>query len=128
MPPVRAHGRATLWHSMSKTTGNSWLHAFLPPIILDTNDGRRIAELDAIGDWTTPSGMSGVPALYDRRRRRWISVFEQRDPNQHNDVGWIATARGARTGLFSADTDWLYVAVRKHESELAEVRVYTPQQ
>ena len=32
----------------------------------------------------------------------------------------------ARTGFFSADLDKLYVAVRRHESQGAEIRVYKP--
>ena len=36
------------------------------------------------------------------------------------------TVSGARTGFFSPELDKLYVAVRKHESQSAEIRVFAP--
>jgi DNA-binding beta-propeller fold protein YncE len=96
-------------------------------IVFDTQDGRRIGELAATGDCDD--------VFWDERRRRiyaiggegGISVFEQRDPDHYNELGRIKTVPGTRTGLFSTDTDRLYVAVRKHESQ-AEIRVYMPVQ
>ena len=38
----------------------------------------------------------------------------------------INTVSGARTGFFSPELDKLYLAVRKHESQPAEIRVYAP--
>jgi YVTN family beta-propeller protein len=95
-------------------------------IVLDTDQGKRVATLPAIGDCDD--------VFYDERRRRiyaiggegGISVFQQRDGDHYDELGRIKTVSGARTGFFSADLDKLYVAVRKHESESAEIRIYRP--
>ncbi|WP_035352665.1 YncE family protein [Edaphobacter aggregans] len=95
-------------------------------IVLDTDQGKRVATLPAIGDCDD--------VFYDERRHRiyaiggegGISVFQQRDADHYDELGRIKTVSGARTGYFSAEFDKLYVAVRKHESQLAEIRIYAP--
>lgn len=95
-------------------------------IVFDTSSGKRIASLHAVGDCDD--------VFYDARRHRIyaiggegaISVFEQRDQDNYEELGRVKTIPGARTGFFSPDLDRLYVAVRKHESQSAEIRVYVP--
>jgi hypothetical protein len=95
-------------------------------IVLDTDDGKRIAAFSAIGDCDD--------LFYDAQRRRIyaiggegaISVFQQRDADHYEDIGRVDTVSGARTGFFSAELDRLYLAVRKHGAEPAEIRVYRP--
>jgi YVTN family beta-propeller protein len=95
-------------------------------IVLDTDQGKRVATLSAIGDCDD--------VFYDERRHRiyaiggegGISVFQQRDADHYDELGRIKTVSGARTGFFSAELDKLYVAVRKHESQSAEIRLYVP--
>jgi hypothetical protein len=95
-------------------------------IVLDTDQGKRVATLPAIGDCDD--------VFYDERRHRiyaiggegGISVFQQRDADHYDELARIKTVSGARTGFFSAELDKLYVAVRKHESQSAEIRIYTP--
>jgi hypothetical protein len=53
-------------------------------------------------------------------------MFDQSDPDHYRELGRIKTVPGARTGFFSSDLDRLYVAVRKHEKQTAEIRVYAP--
>jgi hypothetical protein len=55
-------------------------------------------------------------------------VFQQRDADNYDELGRIKTVSGARTGFFSAELDKLYLAVRKHEFQPAEIRVYAPAQ
>jgi len=95
-------------------------------IVLDTDKGKRVAALPAIGDCDD--------VFFDERRHRiyaiggegGISVFQQRDADHYDELGRIKTVSGTRTGFFSADLDRLFVAVRKHESQTAEIRVYKP--
>ncbi len=95
-------------------------------IVLDTDQGKRVAALPAIGDCDD--------IFYDERRHRiyaiggegGISVFQQRDADHYGELGRIKTVSGARTGFFSAELDRLYVAAMKHESQSAEIRVYAP--
>jgi len=96
-------------------------------IVLDTEHGQRIASLSAIGDCDD--------VFFDQQRHRiyaiggegGISVFQQRDADQYNEIGRIKTVGGARTGFFSTDFDKLYLAVRKQDSHPAEIRIYAPQ-
>ena len=93
-------------------------------VVFDTSDGRRVATLPVVGDCDD--------VFYDAQRRRIyaiggegaISVFEQRTPHQYAELGRVATVKGARTGLFSADLDRLFVAVRATGSEAAAIRIY----
>jgi YVTN family beta-propeller protein len=95
-------------------------------IVLNTTQGKRVASLPAIGDCDD--------VFYDERRHRvyaiggegGISVFQQRDADHYDELARIKTVSGARTGFFSPELDKLFVAVRKHESQSAEVRVYAP--
>lgn len=95
-------------------------------IVLDTVYGKRVAGLSAIGDCDD--------VFYDAQRHRiyatggegGIAVFQQRDPDHYGEIARVKTVGGARTGLFSADLDKLYVAVRKQGSQPAEIRVYEP--
>jgi YVTN family beta-propeller protein len=94
--------------------------------VLDTGQGHRVAAPPAIGDCDD--------VFYDARRHRiyaiggegGISVFQERDADHYAELGRVKTVAGARTGLFSPDLDKLYVAVRKHNSQAAEIRVYAP--
>jgi YVTN family beta-propeller protein len=95
-------------------------------IVFDTDSGKRITSVHAIGDCDD--------VFYDARRHRiyaiggegGISIFEQHDPDNYNEVARSKTVPGARTGFFSPDLDRLYVAVRKHGVQSAEIRVYAP--
>lgn len=95
-------------------------------IVLEAEHGKRVASLPAIGDCDD--------VFYDERRHRiyaiggegGISVFQQRDADHYDEIGKIKTVAGARTGFYSAELDRLYVAVRRHESQSAEIRVYAP--
>ena len=97
-------------------------------IVLDTDQGKRVTTLPTIGDCDD--------AFYDERRHRiyaiggegGISVFQQRDADHDEELGRMTTVSGARTGFFSPELDKLYLAVRKHESQSAEIRVYAPTQ
>ena len=95
-------------------------------IVLDTSQGREVAAVPAVGDCDD--------VFYDERRHRiyaiggegGISIFAQSDPDHYAEGRRIKTVPGARTGFFSPDLDRLYVAVRKHESQPPEIRVYAP--
>jgi len=56
-----------------------------------------------------------------------INVIKQRDANDYVPVGDIKTAPGARTGLFVAERNALYVAVPTRGSSGAEIRVFSMQ-
>ena len=53
-----------------------------------------------------------------------VDIIEQADPNAYKLVNSFDTADGARTGLFVAERDELFVAVPRRGSQAAEVRIY----
>jgi YVTN family beta-propeller protein len=95
-------------------------------IVLDIDDGNRIASLPVVGDCDD--------VFLDQRRHRiyaiggdgGISVFQQRDRDHYDELGRVKTVNGARTGFFSPEFDRLYLAVRKEGSQPAEIRVFAP--
>src|SRR5258708_20817147 len=74
-------------------------------IVLDTDQGKRVAALPAIGDCDD--------VFYDEQRHRiyaiggegGISVFQQRDPDHYNELGRTRPVSGPRTGSFSPELD-----------------------
>src|SRR5260370_34895098 len=92
-------------------------------IVLDTDQGKRVASLPAIGDCDD--------VFYDEQRHRiyaiggegGISVFQQRDPDQYDEIGRIKTVGGARTGFFSAELARVYVAGGEAAAQAARVRL-----
>ncbi len=93
-------------------------------LVFDTESGRVVATLDAPGD--------ADDVFYDAAKRRIyisggdgaIGVFQQKDADHYDAIGTIATAGGARTSLFVAELNRLYLAVPHRGSQPAEVRVY----
>ena len=97
-------------------------------LVFDTNTGKTIQRLPAVGDCDD--------VFYDRAHKRiyasggegGISVFEQQDPDHYKESARITTVEGARTGFFSPELDRLFLAVRRHGAQAAEVRVFAPAQ
>jgi hypothetical protein len=55
-----------------------------------------------------------------------ISVFEQQDPDHYKESARIPAVKGARTDFFFPELDRLFLAVRPHSTQAAEVRVFAP--
>ena len=93
-------------------------------VVLNTDSGEVVAKIDISGD---PDDV-----FYDTKRHRIyaicgagkIDVIEQTDPNTYAASTKMATADGARTGLFVSERDILFVAVPHRGSQKAEVRAY----
>lgn len=95
-------------------------------IVLDTDHGKRVSSLPAIGDCDDVFYDERCHRIYAVGGEGGISVFQQRDTDHYDEIGRIKTVSGARTGFFSPEFDKLYVAVRKHESQSAEIRIHKP--
>jgi hypothetical protein len=93
-------------------------------VILNTESGEVVAKV----------GISGDPddVFYDSKRHRIyaicgagkIDIIEQADANNYKPLTKIDTANGARTGLFVAERDTLFVAVPHRGTQAAEIRCY----
>lgn len=97
-------------------------------LIFDTNTGKVIHSLSAVGDCDD--------VFYDKKRKKIyasggegaISVFEQQDADHYKEDARIATVKGARTSFFSPELDRFYLAVRRQGSEPARIQIYEPTQ
>jgi YVTN family beta-propeller protein len=93
-------------------------------VVLNTDAGDVVAKIDISGDCDE--------VFYDGKRHRVyaicgagkIDIIEQADANTYNASCKIDTAKGARTGLFVAERDTLFVAIPHSGSQQAEIRCY----
>jgi DNA-binding beta-propeller fold protein YncE len=98
----------------------------VPPrlVVLNADSGDVVAKVDISGDTDD--------VFYDSKRRRIyvicgagkIDVIEQTDPKTYKTSTRVDTTEGARTGLFVAERNTLFVAVPHRGSQQAEVRCY----
>lgn len=93
-------------------------------LVHDAETGKRIANL--------PIGGDADDIFFDTERKRIyvicgqgvIDVVQQWDADRYQSVAQVPSAPGARTGLFVAARNTLYVAVPARGTSPAEIRVY----
>jgi DNA-binding beta-propeller fold protein YncE len=93
-------------------------------IVFDILTGKELTSFDIVGDTDD--------LFYDAFRQRvyvtggdgFIDAFQDQGTNQFVRIAHVATAAGARTSLFVADQNRVYVAVPHRGSQKAEIRVY----
>jgi glutamine cyclotransferase len=93
-------------------------------VVLETESGKVIAKIDISGD--------SDEVFYDSKRHRIyaicgagkIDIIEQADANTYKALAKMASADGARTGLFVPERETLFVAVPHRGSQKAEIRAY----
>ena len=93
-------------------------------LVYDTENGQRVARL--------PIGGDADDLFFDAKNKRVyaicgqgvVDVVQQRDGDHYETAIQVATAPGARTGLFVPSRNALYVAVPARPPSLAEIRVY----
>jgi DNA-binding beta-propeller fold protein YncE len=96
-------------------------------LVINTDTGKVTAQFACPGDTDD--------VFYDASRKRvyvaggegFLEAFDQKGADQYVSAGKIATAAGARTGLFSAELNQFFVAVPHRGAQGAEVRVYAVQ-
>ena len=93
-------------------------------IVIDTNTGKIVAKLSAAGDCDDVFYDAGRKRIYASGGEGMISVFQQRDPDHYSEIAKIPTVKEARTSFFSGDLGRLFLAMRRHGSEQAAIRVY----
>lgn len=100
-----------------------------PPtlLVLDTASWKPVTHVPICGDTDD--------LFYDRTRKRlyvscgegFLDVIDQRDPDRYRRRERVPTRAGARTSLYSAESDELYLAVPARGAREAEIRIYRPQ-
>ena len=95
-------------------------------IVLDSDNGKVIAELPAVG--------LVDDAVYDAQHKRIylagdgaLDVFQQKDSDHYELLAKVPTAFRAKTGVLVTEWNRYYLAVPRHAGKEAEVRVYEVQ-
>ncbi|MEY2490738.1 MAG: hypothetical protein QOC70_2680 [Verrucomicrobiota bacterium] len=93
-------------------------------VVLNVDSGDTVTTLDISGD--------ADEVFYDAKRRRlyaicgagYVDIIEQTDSDHYKRAVKVPTASGARTGLFVAERDDLFIAVPHRGTQAAEIRRY----
>jgi len=94
--------------------------------VFQASDGRRLAAIDTCGDADDAFVDSKRNRLYVICGEGAVDIFDA-NGNTYARVAQLATSPGARTGLFVAELDRLYVAARATRGASASVWVFAPQ-
>ena len=104
-------------------------------LLLTTRKSSRLVVMDS------DTGMTGsVPCVnmiddiaYDPKLKRiylsgdgFVEVFKQADADHYTSLGKIATGFRAKTAIFVPELNRYFLAVPRHGSRAAQVRVYEP--
>jgi len=93
-------------------------------LVFDTTSGREAASFDIVGDTDDLFYDASRKRLYVSGGEGYVDVLQNGDANRFTRIAHIATAAGARTSLYVADANRLYLAVPHRGSQRAEIRVF----
>jgi DNA-binding beta-propeller fold protein YncE len=93
-------------------------------LVYDTTTGKEVASFDIVGDTDDLFYDAGHRRLYVSGGEGFVDVFDNPEGLRFTRTAHIATAPGARTSLFVADLNRLYLAVPHRGGQNAEIRIY----
>lgn len=93
-------------------------------LVFDTATGKEISSFDIVGDTDDLFYDSARKRLYVSGGEGYVDVIQDLGGNRFSRIAHIATAPGARTSLFVAEQNRLYLAVPHRGNQKSEVRVY----
>jgi predicted metal-dependent phosphoesterase TrpH len=96
-------------------------------VVLETKTGGTVAEVPIDGDTDDLFYDARLRRLYVACGEGFLDVIEQQGADNFRLLEKIPTAAGARTCLFSPESNELYLAVPRRGNQSAEVRVFQPQ-
>jgi DNA-binding beta-propeller fold protein YncE len=92
-------------------------------VVLNSDSGTLVA--------TLPGAPMVDDMVYNKEDKRiyfagsdFLDVFLQRDNDHYSSIGRLPTAFRAKTAILVPELDRYYVAVPRHEGQVAELRVY----
>lgn len=94
-------------------------------LVLDMETGKQAALFPCPGDTDDLFYDAARKRLYVAGGEGFLEAFQQNSPDQYQSLGKIATAAGARTGLYVPALNCFYLAVPHRGSQGAEIRVYS---
>jgi YVTN family beta-propeller protein len=93
-------------------------------IVFNTETGKSVAGFDSVGDVDDVFYDAAHKLILVIGGKGYIEIFSQQDADHYESLGRIATADGARTGLWVSESNHLYVAVPHKGQQEAEIQVY----
>jgi hypothetical protein len=96
-------------------------------LVLDMDSGVVLARLATTGDADDLFYDPIHARLYVLGGQGKMAIYKQETADRYVELDSVATVAGARTGLFVAEWNRLFVAVREFGSHGAEIRIYQPQ-
>ena len=93
-------------------------------LVYDTTSGKETGSFDIVGDTDDMFYDASRKRLYVSGGDGFVDVFDAREPAALPRIARIATAAGARTSLYVADQNRLYLAVPHRGTQRAEIRLY----
>ena len=93
-------------------------------LVYDTTAGSLITAIDVAGDTDDLFYDAARKRLYVIGGEGFVTVLSQEDADHYRQIQRLATASGARTGLFVPELGKLLVAVPHRGAQRAEVRVF----
>lgn len=94
-------------------------------LVLDMETGKQVALFPCPGDTDDLFFDMARKRLYVAGGEGYLEAFQQTSPDQYQSLGKIATASGARTGLFVPEWNRFCLAVPHRGNQQAEIRIYT---
>ena len=121
-----ADGRSNFPMALDEKNNRLFIGCRQPPriIMYDTESGKEIARLDIAGDVDDIFYDAAHKRIYASCGEGFVNVFQQDDGDHYKVLAKIQTAAGARTSLFVAEQNYLYLAVPHRGDRQAEIRVY----
>lgn len=93
-------------------------------LVIDTETGKQTASVEIVGDTDDLFYDAARSRVYVIGGQGFVDVFDQKNADHYDRTAHIATASGARTGLFVPDWGKLFVAVPHRGEQRAEILVY----
>jgi DNA-binding beta-propeller fold protein YncE len=93
-------------------------------LAIDTETGKQTASVEIVGDTDDLFYDAARSCVYVIGGQGFVDVFAQKDADRYDRVAHLATAPGARTGLFVPDWGSLFVAVPHRGEQRAQILVY----
>lgn len=96
-------------------------------VVLDTESGAAVATVPCVADSDDLYFDAERKRIYAPGGEGFVSVIQQNDPDHYQPLAKIPTTVGARTGLWYAKRDRLYLAVPASSKQGAALWVYAPE-
>ena len=95
-------------------------------VVLNSDDGKVVAELSAPGMVDDLAYDAKLKRLY-LPGDKFVDVYSQKDPDHYSLLTRVPGSFRAKTGILVPEWNRYYLAVPRHQTQRAEVRVYDVQ-